>query len=79
MFFQTLAQAIRIPLDDGTRLAAVKFIAGGGNPTGQGSATSGAAAGSSPSLGADQGLLDLAPEMASGADAVTGLLGLILR
>ena len=78
MFFQTLAQAIRIPLEDGTRLAAVKFIAGGGNPSGQGSASSGAA-GSSPSPGTGEGLLDLAPEMPSGADAVTDLLGLILR
>lgn len=78
-FFQTLAEAIRIPLADGTRLAAVKFIAGGGNPFGQDGLNPQA-----PELPTDPDttsgpLPGLLPDLRSGADAITDLLGSVLR
>lgn len=79
MFFQTLAQAIRIPLEDGTRLAAVKFIAGGGNPTGQEGPFAGSDAPGPHANDDRSGLPDLGSDLRSGADAVSDLLGLVLQ
>lgn len=77
MFLQTLAEAIRIPLADGTRLAAVKFVAGGDDPLGQGTTP--------PTIPGEAGptssprLPGLLPDLRSGADAISDLLGSVLR
>lgn len=88
MFFQTLAEAIRIPLEDGTKLAAVKFVAGGGPScgrtpscpeyTGSGSASTPAPTrrgmgGSGGGPGSGSGI-----GLPAGADAIAALLGAVL-